>query len=110
VTGRGPIVLWFAGRFRYDRSCDRSYGSWPSPTSAAGVARAHLRLSYPTIHGDQVWQETRPDGGGRTTIVRSGVELLPAPWNARTRVHEYGGRSYLPLASAPGQALPPPSA
>ena len=35
--------------------------------------------------------------GGRTTIVRSGTELLPAPWNARTRVHEYGGRSYLPL-------------
>jgi dipeptidyl aminopeptidase/acylaminoacyl peptidase len=29
--------------------------------------------------------------------VRSGVELLPAPWDARTRVHEYGGRSYLPL-------------
>jgi dienelactone hydrolase len=74
------------------------YGSWPSPISAADVARARLRLSYPTIHGDQVWwQETRPEGGGRTTIVRSGVELLPAPWNARTRVHEYGGRSYLPL-------------
>jgi dipeptidyl aminopeptidase/acylaminoacyl peptidase len=29
--------------------------------------------------------------------VRSGVDLLPAPWDARTRVHEYGGRSYLPL-------------
>ena len=24
-------------------------------------------------------------------------DLLPMPWNARTRVHEYGGRSYLPL-------------
>ena len=23
--------------------------------------------------------------------------LLPSPWNARTRVHEYGGRSYLPV-------------
>jgi dipeptidyl aminopeptidase/acylaminoacyl peptidase len=74
------------------------YGSWPSPISAADVARARLRLSYPTIHGDRVWwQETRPERGGRTTIVRSGVELLPAPWDARTRVHEYGGRSYLPL-------------
>jgi dipeptidyl aminopeptidase/acylaminoacyl peptidase len=32
------------------------------------------------------------------------VELLPAPWNARNRVHEYGGKSYLavPSASAPG--------
>ncbi|MEV5707824.1 prolyl oligopeptidase family serine peptidase [Actinoallomurus sp. NPDC052274] len=74
------------------------YGSWSSPISAADVARARLRLSYPTIHGDRVWwQETRPDKGGRTTIVRSGVDLLPAPWNARTRVHEYGGRSYIPL-------------
>jgi dipeptidyl aminopeptidase/acylaminoacyl peptidase len=74
------------------------YGSWPSPISAADVARARLRLSHPTVHGDQVWwQETRPEMGGRTTIVRSGTELLPAPWNARTRVHEYGGRSYLPL-------------
>ncbi|MDN3353531.1 prolyl oligopeptidase family serine peptidase [Actinomadura sp. DC4] len=74
------------------------YGSWPSPISAADVARARLRLSYPTIHGDQVWwQETRPERGGRTTIVRSGTDLLPAPWNARTRVHEYGGRAYLPL-------------
>ena len=74
------------------------YGSWPSPISAADVAHARLRLSYPTIHGDLVWwQETRPERGGRTTIVRSGVELLPAPWDARTRVHEYGGRAYLPL-------------
>ncbi|MCO5966835.1 S9 family peptidase [Actinoallomurus soli] len=74
------------------------YGSWSSPISAADVARARLRLSYPTVHGDRVWwQETRPEKGGRTTIVRSGVDLLPAPWDARTRVHEYGGRSYLPL-------------
>ena len=26
--------------------------------------------------------------------------LLAAPWNARTRVHEYGGRSYLPVPAA----------
>ena len=38
-------------------------------------------------------------GGKQTT-------LLPAPWNARTRVHEYGGLSYLPIprsALRPGQ-------
>ncbi|WP_283134770.1 prolyl oligopeptidase family serine peptidase [Rhizohabitans arisaemae] len=45
------------------------------------------------------WQEDRPDEGGRTTIMHhtpDGLhETLPAPWDARTRVHEYGGRSYL---------------
>jgi dipeptidyl aminopeptidase/acylaminoacyl peptidase len=31
--------------------------------------------------------------------------MLPAPWNARTRVHEYGGLSYLPVprSGLPGQ-------
>jgi dienelactone hydrolase len=84
------------------------YGSWPSPISAADVAKARLRLSFPTVHGDDVWwQETRPDEGGRTTIIQlhgnEAVELLPAPWDARTRVHEYGGRSYLPIPLGPGE-------
>jgi dipeptidyl aminopeptidase/acylaminoacyl peptidase len=83
------------------------YGSWPSPISAADVAKARLRLSFPTVHGTDVWwQETRPEEGGRTTVIQlhgdSGKELLPAPWDARTRVHEYGGRSYLPLGSSKG--------
>ncbi|WP_433468194.1 prolyl oligopeptidase family serine peptidase [Spirillospora sp. CA-128828] len=78
------------------------YGSWPSPISAADVARARLRLSFPTVAGDDVWwQETRPEEGGRTTVVHLNggrrTELLQAPWDARTRVHEYGGRSYLPI-------------
>lgn len=78
------------------------FGSWPSPISAADVARAGLRLGFPTVRGDDIWwQESRPDESGRTTVVllRDGrrTELLPAPWDARTRVHEYGGRSYLPV-------------
>ena len=79
------------------------YGEWPSPISAADVAKGHIRLSFPLIT-DQVvwWQETKPAEGGRQTVVRQGPdgareELLAAPWNARTRVHEYGGRSYQPL-------------
>ncbi|WP_019633980.1 prolyl oligopeptidase family serine peptidase [Actinomadura atramentaria] len=87
------------------------YGSWPSPISAADVARARLRLSFPLVSGSRVWwQETRPDEGGRTTVMLldaggDPVELLPAPWNARTRVHEYGGRSYLPIPSGSGHTL-----
>jgi dipeptidyl aminopeptidase/acylaminoacyl peptidase len=87
------------------------YGAWPSPISAADVARVELRLSFPTIHGDDVWwQETRPEEGGRTTVIHRGpdgetTELLPAPWDARTRVHEYGGRAYLPIPSGDGYGL-----
>src|SRR5690349_10234564 len=66
------------------------HGSWPSPISASDVARARIRLSFPTVKGEDVWwQETRPEEGGRTTVMFNGHELLPAPWNARTRVHEY---------------------
>lgn len=86
------------------------YGSWPSPISAADVARARLRLSFPTVAGDDVWwQETRPEEGGRTTVIhlRGGrrTELLQAPWDARTRVHEYGGRSYLPVRTGDGWSI-----
>ncbi|WP_344598317.1 S9 family peptidase [Actinomadura vinacea] len=86
------------------------YGSWPSPISAADVARGRLRLSFPTVHdGDVWWQETRPEEGGRTTVIHlqggHRTELLQAPWDARTRVHEYGGRSYLPVRTAEGPAI-----
>ena len=75
-------------------------------------------LAFPAIAGDNVWwQESRPAEGGRVTIMASGPggsgdgeprELLPAPWYARTRVHEYGGKAYLPVpssSSSPGLDL-----
>ncbi len=85
------------------------YGTWESPISAADVARGKATLSFPAIAGDEVWwQESRPSEGGRVTVMTSGSdgagtrEVLPAPWYAKTRVHEYGGKSYLPVpASSP---------
>ncbi|GAA3214923.1 S9 family peptidase [Nonomuraea helvata] len=73
---------------------------WPSPISTRDVARSGVRPGWPTAHGGRVWwTEDRPDEGGRTTIMCRAAdgtehELLRAPWNARTRVHEYGGRPY----------------
>ena len=67
------------------------------------MARKRVGLSFPVITATDVWwQETRPSEGGRVAVVRQGLDgvrrdLLPAPWSARTRVHEYGGQSYLPL-------------
>jgi dipeptidyl aminopeptidase/acylaminoacyl peptidase len=81
-----------------------SYGEWPSPIEGADVARKQIGLAFPIMAGGCVWwQEMRPSEGGRQTVVRQGPDgvsrdLLQAPWSARTRVHEYGGRSYLPLA------------
>jgi dipeptidyl aminopeptidase/acylaminoacyl peptidase len=88
-----------------------AYGTWKSPISAADVARGAVSVAFPAFAGREVWwQERRPAEGGRATIMASAGpaheprELLAAPWNARTRVHEYGGRSYLPVPSAePGR-------
>ncbi len=88
------------------------FGAWPSPVSATDVARANIRLSFPTVIADQVWwQELRPEEGGRTTVVHRAAdghrsELVTAPWNARTRVHEYGGRSYLPVPAGAARGTP----
>ena len=79
------------------------YGEWPSPIEGADVARQRVSLSFPVITATDVWwQEARPSEGSRQAVVRQGPDgvrhdLLPVPWNARTRVHEYGGQSYLPL-------------
>jgi dipeptidyl aminopeptidase/acylaminoacyl peptidase len=79
------------------------YGEWPSPIQGADVAREQVGLTFPAVDGAGVWwQESRPAEGGRTAVVRQGADgisrnVLPMPWNARTRVHEYGGRSYLPV-------------
>jgi dipeptidyl aminopeptidase/acylaminoacyl peptidase len=76
------------------------YGSWPTPITSELVVRAAARLGEVVVDGDDVWwAEGRPSEGGRTVLVRRSADgtttdLLPAPWNARTRVHEYGGGAW----------------
>ncbi|PSL00987.1 dipeptidyl aminopeptidase/acylaminoacyl peptidase [Murinocardiopsis flavida] len=87
------------------------HGAWPSPIRAAEVAGGERRLGFPAAIGGEVWwQEARPGEDGRTTVMRrdpdgTTAELLPAPWDARTRVHEYGGRSYLPVPRRDDKAI-----
>ncbi|MFL6130794.1 MAG: prolyl oligopeptidase family serine peptidase [Mycobacteriales bacterium] len=82
------------------------YGAWPSPLTAADVARGVVRPSAPRLVGAEVWWgEARPEEGGRSVVVRrdaAGVvtDLLPAGWSARSRVHEYGGVAWLPVDGA----------
>jgi dipeptidyl aminopeptidase/acylaminoacyl peptidase len=76
------------------------YGSWPTPITSELVVRAAARLGEVAVDGTDVWwAEARPSEGGRTVLVRrtadgTTTDLLPAPWNARTRVHEYGGGAW----------------
>src|SRR4051794_6080998 len=76
------------------------YGSWPTPITSELVVRAAARLGEVAVDGDDVWwSEPRPTEGGRSVIVRRSADgtltdVLPPPWNARTRVHEYGGGAW----------------
>src|SRR5262245_60689429 len=78
-----------------------AYGTWPSPVSAALAARGSRRTGLLQAVGDAVyWSESRPEEQGRQSIVRAGPEgrredILPAPYSARSRVHEYGGGEFL---------------
>ncbi|WP_277680850.1 prolyl oligopeptidase family serine peptidase [Saccharomonospora azurea] len=76
------------------------YGSWTSPIGAHDVAAAGVTPQWVDVVDDAVWwAESRPAENGRVALMRwvDGVvdEVLPAPWNARNRVHEYGGRPWL---------------
>ncbi|NEA98239.1 prolyl oligopeptidase family serine peptidase [Streptomyces sp. SID13726] len=77
-----------------------SYGSWPSPIDAALAAAHDGHPEWLGFVGDEVWwTEPRPAEGGRRTLVRrhtDGTEepVLPAPWNVRSRVIEYGGHPW----------------
>jgi dipeptidyl aminopeptidase/acylaminoacyl peptidase len=72
------------------------YGSWPSPVSAADVAESSPRIDGARFAGSDIWWgQTVPSEGGRTTVMsRARGSLLPAPWDARSRVHEYGGGAW----------------
>ena len=72
------------------------HGSWPSPFTAQMIAQASPRIDGAHFVGDEIWWgESVPSEGGRVTVrSSSGDEILPAPWNARSRVHEYGGGSW----------------
>ncbi|MBB2976073.1 dipeptidyl aminopeptidase/acylaminoacyl peptidase [Microbacterium endophyticum] len=76
------------------------YGSWPSPLSASDAATSSARFDGARFVGDDVWWgQGLPAEGGRTTVRRRRVngaveDILPAPWNARSRVHEYGGGAW----------------
>ena len=76
------------------------YGSWKSPITSDLIVAGTIGLGQIAIDADDVyWIESRPTEKGRHVIVRRAADgqtsdVTPAPLNARTRVHEYGGGSF----------------
>jgi dipeptidyl aminopeptidase/acylaminoacyl peptidase len=84
------------------------YGSWKSPITSDLIVAKMVGLGQIELDGDRAvednrvvyWAEMRAEEKGRVVVVRRSADgettdLLPPPWNARTRVHEYGGGSFL---------------
>ncbi len=77
------------------------YGSWRSPITADAIVAESIGISSVAMDGDAIlWTESRPSEGGRYVIVRRAsdgtvADVNPPPFNARTRVHEYGGGAWI---------------
>jgi dipeptidyl aminopeptidase/acylaminoacyl peptidase len=86
-------------------------GAWPSPITAELAVAAGRGLDAVAFAGDEIWwSELRPTENGRTVVCRRTPtgdvqDLLPPGSNARTRVHEYGGTSWLPVPAGAGSGI-----
>ena len=77
------------------------YGSWKSPITSDLIVSQSVGLSEVRFDGDVVhWLEARPQEQGRNVVVRAGeagadaTDIVPKPFDVRTRVHEYGGGAW----------------
>ncbi|MCW2667350.1 MAG: peptidase prolyl oligopeptidase active site domain protein [Frankiales bacterium] len=79
-------------------------GAWPSPLSAADASAAGTEYGQLAVTdgGRTVWwTELRPSQGGRSIVLRSvdggpPEPVVPEGFDARTRLHEYGGACWTP--------------
>jgi dipeptidyl aminopeptidase/acylaminoacyl peptidase len=78
------------------------FGTWPSPITSAHLVEQSVGLSdLDVVDSDLVWIELRPTDAGRQVVVRyrpgdgMPIDLTPAPFSARTSVHEYGGKPFV---------------
>ncbi|MBN2074868.1 MAG: S9 family peptidase [Dehalococcoidales bacterium] len=81
---------------------EAGYGSWKSMITSDLVASSSIRFDgFIETDGKNVyWIEMRPSEAGRYVLVRRSPDgttedVNPAPYNVRTRVHEYGGGACL---------------
>ena len=86
-----------------------AFGSWPSPLTTKELTRGVTGFAgLQSAAGKLFLLESRPEEAGRSSILMlnpevakdTGLELTPAPFNVRSRVHEYGGGSFLATQKA----------
>lgn len=81
------------------------FGTWKSTVSPQMVTVGTIILEDVWIHGrDLLWLEGRPSNAGRQVLVRKSPrerphDAIPADYDVRSRVHEYGGGA---VALSPG--------
>src|SRR5437763_16453851 len=80
------------------------YGSWNSPITSDLVVAEAIRLDQVALDGNAIyWTESQPQKQGRCFVYRvikgKEPELMTPDdenhFNVRTRVHEYGGGSFV---------------
>ena len=82
--------------------------SWSSPVTARLITTSTVRLGGCAVDGAGKlhWLEGRPQEKGRQAVVkyapgapgastRGAIDVSPGDVNVRTRVHEYGGKSFV---------------
>ncbi|MES2344604.1 MAG: S9 family peptidase [Chlamydiota bacterium] len=74
---------------------EQKYGMWSSSITAETTCTAtkfygNLFFDNNTLY----WTEVRPAEEGRSVIVSEKGDITPPGFSVRTRVHEYGGKSY----------------
>lgn len=77
------------------------FGSWASPITIELLLNGTVSLGRGISRwdgNDLYWTELRPTEAGRQVIVRrsdgANTDVTPVGFNARTRVHEYGGGEF----------------
>ncbi len=76
------------------------YGAWKSPITSELIVSETIGLGQIAVDGAEIyWLELRPAEAGRNVLVRCTsdgkiTDVTPAPFNVRSRVHEYGGGAF----------------
>lgn len=90
------VIMWGMAEIKIT-----PYGSWKSPITSDLIVQGSVGLGTVRADGEDLyWIELRPSEGGRSCLVRRDAlgttrDMTPPPFNARTRVHEYGGGDFL---------------